>query len=309
MNSKFEISKLLLERRPNLSINSVKTYTSFLNTIYNHLKQSDNEPILKVFDNDKEVLTYIHKIPNINRRKTILSALFVITGKIEYRRDMITDCNIVNDTYMKQEMTEKEKENWVSQRDIETKMHELLPTATQMLNKKIPVDYSFLNRFLLFSCMCGYYIPPRRSLDWSSMCIKHFDKKKDNYMTDKGVVVFQNYKTFKEYGRFEINLKDISPSLWELLKLWYKLNPTNHLFFGATFKGLTPTQVTKYNNAIWDGRLVSTNMYRHSFLTSFFSNKMPSLEDMENLSKFMAHSVMTALKYIKKDTPKEEEEQ
>jgi hypothetical protein len=52
---------------------------------------------------------------------------------------------------------------------------------------------------------------------------------------------------------------------------------------------------------------VSTNIYRHVFLTEFYKNHgMVSLMDMENLSKMMSHSVMTAMEYIKRDAPVDE---
>jgi hypothetical protein len=46
---------------------------------------------------------------------------------------------------------------------------------------------------------------------------------------------------------------------------------------------------------------VSANMYRHSYLTDFFSKGMPSLVQMQELSKQMSHDILTQMKYIKRD--------
>jgi hypothetical protein len=56
----------------------------------------------------------------------------------------------------------------------------------------------------------------------------------------------------------------------------------------------------QYNEKIW-GKAVSANMYRHSYLTDFFSKGMPSLVQMQELSKAMSHDILTQMKYIKRD--------
>jgi hypothetical protein len=217
---------------------------------------------------------------------------------------MLEDVKKSNEHYDEQKMTKKEKANWVSQSDIKNKFDSMYNDALNMLNKKVNLNYSFLNKFLLFVIMSGITIPPRRSLDYSEMMIKNFDKNKDNYYS-KGVLIFQRYKTSQVYGRVEIDLKQNYKLLYELLQKWIKLNPSNYMFFSSNGEKINPSQISKYNNSVWDGRNVSTNTYRHSYITSFFDGEMPSLEQMNKLSLQMGHSVLTQLKYIKNDAKKD----
>ena len=79
----------LKELRPNLSASSITTYDSILRNL--HKKVFDKEPIdIKNFNNVKPILEELQKLP-VNRRKTILSALTVLTDNKKYRDAMLED--------------------------------------------------------------------------------------------------------------------------------------------------------------------------------------------------------------------------
>ena len=85
MNIKEELKTL----RPNLSEGSLKTYTSILKNL--HKKVFENKDIEKSdFDEFSRILDYLKDVP-ANKRKTILSALVVLTEKDEYRNVMAND--------------------------------------------------------------------------------------------------------------------------------------------------------------------------------------------------------------------------
>ena len=103
------IKKEVETRRPKLNANSVKTYVSILFNIHKSLNGEDN---INWFNKDKEILEHLkEKTPKT--RKTILSALFILTGNDEFRKVMLDDCKIVNDDYKKQQKDPKEKEGWI----------------------------------------------------------------------------------------------------------------------------------------------------------------------------------------------------
>jgi integrase len=113
-------------------------------------------------------------------------------------------------------------------------------------------------------------------------------------------MVFNKYKTFKVYGRSIIDVKTKAPLLNSIIKKWIKINQNDYLLFGDTNKQLSVSQLTKINNNIWNKK-VSCDMYRHIFLTNFYSGAMPSLAEMDTLSKEMGHSIIQSMLYIKQD--------
>lgn len=115
-------------------------------------------------------------------------------------------------------------------------------------------------------------------------------------------MVWNRYKTFNVYGRIELDLKQHAPVLFDIVRKWARMNPTNFLIFSSNGHQISSPQVSKYNELLW-GKHVSTNIYRHSYLSKYYSGKTPSLDEINRLSKFMGHSIMTALKYVKLDAP------
>ena len=73
----------------------MKTYVSTLKSYYNKINANNidffSEIINDVLHNLKEVES--------NKRKTLLSALYILTGEDDYKTLMLSDCKIVNDNY------------------------------------------------------------------------------------------------------------------------------------------------------------------------------------------------------------------
>ena len=79
-----DLFELVKDKRPNLNIKSIKTYSSVLNTIRKDL----NIDKVKDFNNDKKILKYLEDMP-VNKRKTRLSALLVLTDNENYKKQVI----------------------------------------------------------------------------------------------------------------------------------------------------------------------------------------------------------------------------
>jgi hypothetical protein len=255
---------------------------------------------IKELNDDKSVLHYLKdKTPNI--RKTILSALFVLTNNENYQKQMVEDCSVVNQQYKEQKMSKNEKENWMSFEEIQAIYNNLLNEVTLMFANKKALDTKTIIQFFLVGLMPGSAgIPPRRSTDYSEMKIRNYNKIMDNYYCN-GKLVFNQYKTKNVYGTAIFDLAKRAPVLNKLLKKWITINKYDYLLFSSNGNKLAQPQITQYNNKIY-GKNISTDMLRHIYLTNVYKGKaMPTLQEMESLSKDMGHSVMTQMQYIKND--------
>ena len=285
------LEKEIMERRPKLGISSVKTYLSILSSLYMKMKETDDS-INWFSDNHKSILEYLED-KNKPTMKTILSALFVLTGKEEYRSVMMEVMKSVNDTYKEQKKNEIQTENWISTEDIKAKYDDLLKKENkQIFNIPLFID------FLTLSFLSGVIIPPRRSLDYALMKIRNYDVKTDNYYKNTktgGKFYFNIYKTSKTYG---LQTLDIPKDLNNIIKKWVKLNTNDYMLFSSNNKKLSSPQITKILNTIFD-KNVSTTMLRHIYLTNKYKD-VPALEKMENLAQDMGHSISQAMEYIKR---------
>ena len=83
----------------------------------------------------------------------------------------------------------------------------MLSNIGLMLNNKTLLEPKKIIDFLILALMSGVAgVNPRRSLDYSAMKIRNFDKETDNYYLN-GKMVFNKYKTFKVYGRYIVDVK------------------------------------------------------------------------------------------------------
>jgi hypothetical protein len=197
-----EITKQIQERRPNITQSSVRTYRSLLATLYDTIcGDKSNVSFHDFLKREKEILEIVKTYP-LARAKTCLSALFIVSGNDAYRRDMIELCDKDKEQLERQEASEKQKDNWVSQNEIREKWFNLYSIAKPMLDGKTNPDFVFLNAFMLFSLMSGVFIPPRRVSDYCNMFIRgKFNKETDNWYNPKtGIMNISNYKTAKYYG-------------------------------------------------------------------------------------------------------------
>jgi hypothetical protein len=287
------IEEQLKQNRPKLSDSSLKTYISILYNLHKHMKVEDET--LSYFDsNSKEILEYLKDFKP-QTRKSILSALYILTNNEEYRKIMLEDCNVVNNQYKEQKKSIKETDGWINIDEIKTIYHKLLENVQQIFSQKTIVNYSTIIEFFLLMCLGGVSgIPPRRSLDYALMKTKDYDTKTDNYYKN-GKFYFNKYKTAEKYG---LQVIDIPKDLIPLIKKWIKINPTDYLLFSSNKNRLSSSQITRMLNKIL-GKKTSTDILRHIYLTNYYKD-VPAILNMEKLATDMGHSVNTAMQYVKK---------
>lgn len=290
------ISDELIKLRPELSAGSLKTYTSILRSIHNKVFQG--EIVKDNFDKVDTILDY-YKDLEPNKRKTILSALFVLTGKTQYRTNMINDIQIYNAEMKSHNKSDAEKENWVSQEEIQNIFNKLKANATRLYkNKDLSMgDLQDIQDFIIICLLGGIFIPPRRSLDYVNFKIKNINVDNDNYLV-KNEMIFNSYKTSKFYEQQRV---EIPKPLKTILTKWIKNNKTDYLLFDSNGNQMTSVKMTQHLNKIFGGKKTSVNILRHTFLTSKFSGHLDNKKELEEVAIEMGTSVSTIEDiYIKK---------
>jgi len=290
------IANRILVNRPNLSPNSLKTYVSILFNLHKHLKQENYNIEWFNAGIDDIVNHYLKNKPS-QSRKSILSALYVLTNNEKYREMMIKDCKIVNNNYKTQQKSNKEKINWTTTEEIKEKYTNLHEKVIKMFKKTAISDASTIIEYLLIALLGGVLpsLPPRRSLDMALLKIRNYSKT-DNYYKS-GKLYFNKYKTSDKYG---LQVLEVPEELNTIIKKWIKINEGDYLLFSSNGNPLTSSQITRMLNKIFDGKKISVDMLRHIYLTNYYKH-MPDLIKMEKLASDMGHSINTAMTYIKKD--------
>jgi hypothetical protein len=294
------LTEFIKDKRPSLSASSIKTYNSVLGSLYKKVFEysKGDEVDTTNFENSDKILKYLEDLPP-NRRKTILSALVVITDKKAYRDAMLDDINSYNADIKKQEKTDTQRENWVDSEELQSIYNELKKNADLLYKKShlVKSDYQQIQNFILIALLGGFFCPPRRSLDFSSAFkIKNIDKEHDNYI-DKGFMVFNRYKTAKTYGEQKVK---ISPTLKTILNKWIKINPTEFLFFDTNMNPLSSVKITQRLNKIF-GRKIAINAMRHSYLTDKYGDMIKKNKDLAEDMQSMGSSLNMATTYIKRE--------
>jgi hypothetical protein len=290
------LKNIILEKRPNLSKTSISTYNSTLTNLYKKIWGNEDINITK-FNKTTVVLDYLKDTPP-NKRKSILSALVVISDLPEYRNQMLEDIKNYNIETSKQKKTEKQEASWVSMDDIKKKYEELRKTAMLVWRKPNPTnkDKQEIQDYILLCLMGGIFIPPRRLKDFVDFKIynKNTDINKDNYRIANNLY-FNSYKTAKTYGK---QIVPIPLLLTKILRRWEIINDDNdYLFHDINGNELTNVKLNQRLNQIF-GKKVSCNQLRHSYLTGKYGNLIEQKNNLKEDFKLMGSSIAQERVYI-----------
>jgi hypothetical protein len=289
-----KIKEFIFEKRSTLSKSSVNTYASILKNLYKKVFD-DTEYDLKKFEKPEPVLQYLKDMPP-NKRKTILSALVVITNEKAYRDLMMEDVRDYNKEIDTQTKTETQKENWINGDGIQDIYNELKTNADALYKKKslTPSDLQQIQNYVIISLLGGIYVPPRRSKDFVDFKISGIDKSKHNFL-EKNKMIFNSYKTAKTYGQQSV---EIPKELKSILTKWVKINPTEYLLFDQNMNQLSSVKLNQRMNKIF-GKKISVNAMRHSFLTDKYSKTSEESKKLAADMSAMGSSKNMADTYIK----------
>lgn len=291
------IKEYISKKRPTLSKSSLTTYGSILKNLYKKVYEEEDYN-LERFNTPAPVLKYLEAIPP-NRRKTILSALVIITDKKSYRDLMLKDVRDYNADINKQEKSVKQEESWVEKDAVNDVIADLRKNADAIMkkNNKTISDLQEIQNYIILSVLGGSFISPRRSKDYVDFKIRNIDTGKDNYM-DRNKFIFNSYKTAKTYGKQEV---DIPIKLKNIIAKWIKLNPTEHLFFDANMNKLSAVKLNQRLNKIFNGKKVGVNQLRHTYLTDKFADTIKKEKVIADTMEDMGSSKDMLKTYVKKD--------
>ena len=313
------LESIIKKNRPNLAQSSIKTYLSSLSRIIKDVKVELKTPedFIKNID---AILEKAKDYTPIVRKSKLASIIVLLDDKDgledtgEYKdKDktdaikklrfvMQKDMKTVDEEETNQELSEKQKENFVPQDDI-FKIYELLKEQTaplfklNTLNKK---QFDMMQMYVLLSLYI--LIPPRRTMDFTHFKIRNINPEVDNYFLipkrkkDLGAFVFNQYKNAKKLGP-QI-LERIPKELEKIINKWMQYNKSDYLLVNSVGKQVAGSKIALWLNEIF-GKRISTSMLRHIYLTHKFGNV--NLKELKDTAEDIGNSgIERMLKYVQK---------
>jgi len=290
-----KLKEYIAKNRPSLSQSSINTYASILKSLY-HKVFGTEDLILDRFDDVDKILEFLRNMAP-NKRKTILSALVVVTENKKYRDLMMKDVKDYQDDIKKQIKTPAQEASWVTAEDIQKVFEKFRKNADIIYKKKIYTssDLQDIQSFIIMALLSGIYIPVRRSKDLVDWKIKNTNKLADNYL-EKNTIYYNSYKTAKTYGAQKI---EVPKELKSILTKWFKINPTDYLLFDKNLNKLSSVKLNQRLNKIFDNKKVAVNSLRHSYLTSLFGNTIEQNKEIQKITSDMGTSPNMITTYVK----------
>jgi hypothetical protein len=287
---------VIKSNKPNISASTLKTYMSLLRSLYFKKHEKGSEIKTEWFNDQDEIMKLLED-KAASSRKTTYAALIAITKENDkYKKALISDGKTYDQFIKTQTKTEVQEKNWKSFDDIKKIYEDMYNKIKPLLNLKEidSSDYKKLQDFIILSLTSGYWIPPRRSQDWTELKIKNVDKATDNYI-DKNSFVFNKYKTAKFY---ETQKVDIPKGFKAILTKYLKLNKNEYLITDDKGNKLTNVRLTQKLNHIF-GNNISTSMLRHIYLTEKLKD-IPKISELDKLQADMGQGTLSQqLEYVK----------
>jgi hypothetical protein len=186
-------------------------------------------------------------------------------------------------------LTDNEKKNYLSYNDLTLITHNNL-------------FYKMIHSLLL-------NLPPRRNRDYMLLKVIYGNKEIEStefnyYYIDKGLLVYNNYKTVKWYGVCKINLKQKDNGIIRyktvnkiLKKYCLEKGIKNGDFLMGEYKNITPLikKVFTYKT-----KSPSLNLLRHSYI-SYVCGKKYNYNMLSLIASYMGHNIVQQLKYRRLD--------
>ena len=291
-----DIKAYIKSKREGLADSSITTYASILKSLYKKIWGSEKMDFEK-FREHKVILESLKDLPP-NKRKTILSALFIITEIPQYRSLMMEDSTAYAKEMSQNKKTETQEENWVEPQEIDAVLAKLEADAKAIYKKTTPTpqDLQEVQNYIIMALLSGKYIPTRRSKDFVDFKIKSINPETDNYIEGKNKLVFNSYKTAKTYGKQTIPLPI---KLKNILFKWIQYNPTDYLLFDVNMNPLTNVKLNQRINKIFGDKKVSVNQLRHTNITEALGDHKASQKKAEKLMSDMGSSMSMVDTYYK----------
>jgi hypothetical protein len=247
---------------------------------------------------------------------SVVSVLSLVKDKPTYKAvykffydKMMEKAKPVAEAAASNEKTDKQKENWVSWKEVSDLMATYRNKMVEYGAKKTitPSEYAHLLQALVLGLYT--YTQPRRNQDYLDMAVVkkwREDMPKDkNYLDLTGSrFVFNKYKTAKKYGTQIMAIPNTTEApLLDTIMTYLKFHPlwkaskgkeAVHFLVDAEGKALTAVNaITRLLNRIF-GKRVGSSMLRHIFLSDKYD-----IEEMKEDAAAMGHSLNEQKKYMR----------
>ncbi len=246
------IKQKILSNKPEMSQSTLKTYLSLLNSLINKFNDVNN---LNFFiDKKDDILNVINDMNSNQSKKTLLSALYVLTNDKDYNDVMRHFAKVVNDMYATKHIKQERKENMITKDDIQNIYNQHLKNI-----KKYPLSLSHWNEYIIVCLYCGLFIPVRRLLDYSEMKIRNYNVDSDNYLFTKNKKMyfyFNKFKTSKYVKDNNDRIIEIPSNFAKILKKWMQINDSDHLIIQTNNKKYSTQNLNNTLNKLFNNNSV-----------------------------------------------------
>lgn len=316
-----QLESIIKKNRPNIGESSVRTYMCSIKRIVKDTK-IDMETTDDFVKNVDEIIKAAKEYTPMVRKSRLTSVVILLDDKDELndkgeyqdadkndalkklRYVILTDSKTVDNEESKQELSEKQKKNFLPQNEI-INIYNVLKEQTiplfklHTLNKK---QFEMMQLYVLLSLYV--LIPPRRSMDYSFFKIRNVNPEVDNFFIagkkkkDLGSFIFNQYKNSKKLGAQII--ERIPRDLEKIIDKWKQYNKSDYLLINNVGNQVSGSKIALWLNQIF-GKNISVSMLRHIYLSNKFGDV--NLNDLKDTAKDMGNSegsLERILKYVQK---------
>lgn len=304
--------------KKDVSENTMKMYLSTLNalakSVGHNLSDSDDNG-LWIEKNYSKLIEHIDEVKSKHTRKNKIAVLLVFAQTYDLKDKIIKDliermdklAQEVKTDYESNEMTDKQKENWLTMEDLDKKIEELKAD----IPKTKLAGFNDYNKVIKYLILSIYKFVPLRNDIVDCKLVAGAPPKGDedtniNYIyvpkTTAASIVLNAYKTKDAYKQKVIKLPyEITSDLRKYMALIHSVSPNKWFVIGKRDhdKSMTRNAFTKYLNKVF-GKNVSTSMIRHTIVSSVYKVDKDEYKQKQELADKMGHSVdMASLVYAK----------
>jgi hypothetical protein len=285
--------------KPNLSDNSIKTYSSLLRHLFITLEIDEPINPSSIASYYKPIIFWVSSL-NPKKRKSICSACLAFVdgtntiAEQTFRQVVSSAFKEENKQEEDQELTRRQKDAYMSWVDIIARRDEM----SKQISWLRPVREQIQDYVIL----CVYtYNPPRRCLDYCLMVnpseVKSNVDDQVNYIDfESKVFIFNRYKTSKTY---ETQVVPIHDKLLDILQRWVNINHSKWLFHTNTLKPLTPDTMTKRLAKIMQKPGFGVNILRHAYVNDVVLSTTPFINNIKDAAHDLGHSYKETMLYKK----------
>jgi integrase len=296
-------TKKLEKQLDGLSKNTIQMYLTKLRIL------NDNEPVksLAFVKKVETIKAKLERIENDNTRKSYVASIVAVLNRQDdkaskkandkYKAMFMKERSIFAEKQALGEKSETQKANWLEQDEV-VAIHKALDEKVDAIENKTKLtekEHKMVDDWLLLSL---YVLqPPRRNADYYMMKLGMGTDKNFNYVdVDKGVYMFNNFKTSKSHGAEEIPIPDKMKPIFQQYLEMTGLKAGDFILFQKDTRRTSSNSITKALNRIL-GKRVGASMLRHIFLTQKYGDVK---DEMKDDAKFMSHSVNMQANYVLK---------